>query len=49
MAFAEDLLKQSFLLLNKESKEASANGSRADTRDYLAQAFEHRTMKQACI
>src|SRR5580658_11266364 len=71
MAFAEDLLKQAFLLLNKESKnptqaslrrsvstayyalfhlliqEASANWSRADTRDYLARAFEHRTMKQA--
>lgn len=72
MAFAEDLLTQAFLLLNKESKnptqaslrrsvltayyalfhllvqEASANWSRADTRDYLARAFEHRTMKQAC-
>jgi hypothetical protein len=72
MAFAEDLLKQAFLLLNKESRnptqaslrrsvstayyalfhlliqEASANWSRADTRDYLARAFEHRTMKQAC-
>ena len=72
MAFAEDLLKQAFLLLNKESKnptqaslrrsvstayyalfhlliqEASANWSRADTRDYLARAFDHRTMKQAC-
>lgn len=71
MAFAEDLLKQAFLLLNKESKnptqaslrrsvstayyalfhllihEASANWSRADTRDYLARSFEHRTMKQA--
>jgi hypothetical protein len=72
MAFAQDLLKQAFHLLNKESKnptqaslrrsvstayyalfhlliqEASANWSRADTRDYLARAFEHRTMKQAC-
>jgi hypothetical protein len=72
MAFAEDLLKQAFLLLNKESKnptqaslrrsvstayyalfhlliqEATANWSRADTRDYLARAFEHSTMKQAC-
>jgi hypothetical protein len=72
MAFAEDLLKQAFLLLNKESKnptqaslrrsvstayyalfhlliqEASDNWSRADTRDYLARAFAHRTMKQAC-
>ena len=72
MAFAEDLLKQAFLLLNKESKnptqaslrrsvstayyalfhlliqEASANWSRSDTRDYLARAFVHRTMKQAC-
>jgi hypothetical protein len=72
MALAEDLLKQAFLLLNKESKnpkqaslrravstayyalfhlliqEASANWSRSDTRDYLARAFEHRTMKQAC-
>ncbi len=71
MAFAEDLLKQAFLLLNKESRnptqaslrrsvstafyalfhlliqEASANWSRADTRDYLARAFEHRTMKDA--
>jgi uncharacterized protein (UPF0332 family) len=71
MAFAEDLLKQALLLLNKESKnptqaslrrsvstayyalfhlliqEASANWSRADTRDYLARAFEHRTMKDA--
>jgi len=73
MPFAEDLLKQAFLLLNNESKnptqaslrrsvstayyalfhlliqEASANWSRADTRDYLARGFEHRTMKQACI
>jgi hypothetical protein len=72
MAFAEDLLKQAFLLLNKEPKnptqaslrrsvstayyalfhlliqEASANWSRPDTRDYLARAFEHRTMNQAC-
>jgi len=72
MAFAEDLLKQAFLLLNKESKnptqaslrrsvstayyalfhlliqEASANWSRVDTRDYLARAFEHKTMRQAC-
>jgi uncharacterized protein (UPF0332 family) len=72
MAFAEDLLKQAFLLLPKESKnptqaslrrsvstayyalfhllihDASANWSRADTRDYLARAFQHRTMKQAC-
>jgi hypothetical protein len=71
MAFAEDLLKQAFLLLNKESKnptqaslrravstayyalfhlliqEASANWSRVDTRDYLARAFDHRTMKDA--
>jgi hypothetical protein len=30
-------------------QEASANWSRADTRDYLARAFDHRTMKQACI
>src|ERR1700685_2387651 len=72
MAFAEDLLKQAFFLLNKEPKnptqaslrrsvstayyalfhlliqDASANWRRADTRDYLARAFEHRTMKQAC-
>ena len=72
MAFAEDLLKQAFLLLNKETKnptqaslrrsvstayyalfhllvqEASANWSRIDTRIYLARAFEHRTMQQAC-
>ena len=72
MPFAQDLLKQAFLLLNKESKnptqaslrrsvstayyalfhlliqEASANWSRADTRDYLARAFDHRIMKQAC-
>jgi uncharacterized protein (UPF0332 family) len=71
VAFAEDLLKQALLLLNKESKnptqaslrrsvstayyalfhlliqEASANWSRADTRDYLARAFGHRTMKDA--
>jgi hypothetical protein len=71
MAFAEDLLQQAFLLLNKESKnpkqaslrravstayyalfhlliqEASANWSRVDTREYLARAFEHRTMKDA--
>jgi hypothetical protein len=71
VAFAEDLLKQAFLLLNKESKnptqaslrravstayyalfhlliqEASANWSRTDTRDYLARAFAHRTMKEA--
>src|SRR5690349_10876481 len=71
MALAEDLLKQAFLLLNKESRnptqaslrrsvstayyalfhlliqEASANWSRADTRDYLARAFEHKTMKDA--
>ncbi len=71
MPFAEDLLTQAFLLLNKESKnpkqaslrrsvstayyalfhlliqEASANWSRADTRDHLARAFEHRTMKDA--
>jgi hypothetical protein len=71
MAFAEDLLKQAFLLLNKEPnnptqaslrrsvstayyalfhlliQEASANWSRSDTRDYLARAFEHRTMKEA--
>jgi hypothetical protein len=71
MAFAEDLLKQAFLLLNKEPKtptqaslrrsvstayyalfhlliqDASANWSRMDTRDYLARAFEHKTMKEA--
>jgi hypothetical protein len=71
MALAVDLLKQAFLLLNKESKkptqaslrravstayyalfhlliqEASSNWSRADTRDYLARAFEHKTMKDA--
>ena len=71
MPFAEDLLKQSFLLLNKEPKtptqaslrrsvstayyalfhlliqDASANWSRSDTRDYLARAFEHKTMKEA--
>src|SRR5580658_243002 len=71
MALAEDLLKQAFLLLNKEPKtptqaslrrsvstayyalfhlliqEASANWSREDTRDYLARAFQHRTMKEA--
>jgi hypothetical protein len=71
MAFAEDLLKQAFLLLNKEPKtptqaslrrsvstayyalfhlliqDASANWSRLDTRDYLARAFEHKTMKEA--
>jgi hypothetical protein len=71
MAFAEDLLKQAFLLLNKEPKtptqaslrrsvstayyalfhlliqDASANWSREDTRDYLARAFQHKTMKEA--
>ena len=71
MAFAEDLLKQAFYLLNKEPKtptqarlrrsvstayyalfhlliqDASANWSRDDTRDFLARAFEHRTMKEA--
>jgi hypothetical protein len=71
MAFAEDLLKQAFLLLNKEPKtptqaslrrsvstayyalfhlliqDASVNWSRLDTRDYLARAFEHKTMKEA--
>jgi hypothetical protein len=71
MALPNDLLKQAFLLLNKESKkptqaslrravstayyalfhlliqEASANWNRADTRDYLARAFEHGTMKKA--
>ena len=30
-------------------QEASANWIRKDTRDHLARAFEHRTMKQACI
>jgi uncharacterized protein (UPF0332 family) len=29
-------------------QEASANWSRSDTRDYLARAFEHRIMYQAC-
>ena len=71
MAFAEDLLKQAFHLLNKEPKtptqaslrrsvstayyalfhlliqDASANWTRLDTRDYLARAFEHKTMKEA--
>jgi hypothetical protein len=71
VAFAEDLLKQAFLLLNKEPKtptqaslrrsvstayyalfhlliqDASVNWSRLDTRDYLARAFEHKTMKEA--
>jgi hypothetical protein len=71
MPFAEDLLKQAFLLLNKEPKiptqaslrrsvstayyalfrlliqDASANWSRLDTRDCLARAFEHKTMKEA--
>ncbi|SPF54851.1 conserved hypothetical protein [Candidatus Sulfopaludibacter sp. SbA4] len=71
MAYAEDLLKQAFLLLNKEPKkptqaslrrsvstayyalfhlliqEASLNWSRMDTRDYLARAFDHKTMKEA--
>jgi hypothetical protein len=71
MSFADDLLKQAFLLLNKEPKtptqaslrrsvstayhalfhlliqDASANWSRADTRDYLARAFDHCTMKDA--
>jgi hypothetical protein len=71
MAFAEDLLKQAFLLVHKEPKnpcqaslrrsvstayyalfhlliqETSANWSRRDTRDFLARAFDHRTMKEA--
>ncbi len=71
MAFAEDLLKQAFHLLNKEPKTptqaslrrsvstayyalfhllmqgASTNWNRLDTRDYLARAFEHKTMKEA--
>ena len=71
MAFAEDLLKQAFLLLNKEPnapsqaslrrsvstayyalfhlliQDACANWSREDTREYLARAFEHKTMKEA--
>ena len=71
MAFAEDLLKQAFFLLNKEPKtptqaslrrsvstayyalfhllihDASANWTRPDTRDYLARAFDHKTMKEA--
>lgn len=71
MALAEDLLKQAFLLLNRESKnptqaslrrsvstayyalfhlliqEASSNWSYVETRDYLARAFEHKTMKEA--
>jgi hypothetical protein len=71
MAFAEDLLKQAFLLVRREPKnprqaslrrsvstayyalfhlliqETSANWSRPDMRDYLARAFDHRTMKEA--
>lgn len=71
MAFAEDLLKQAFLLVHKEPKnptqaslrrsvstayyalfhlliqEACANWSRRDTRDFLARAFDHKTMKEA--
>ena len=71
MAFADDLLKQAFLLLNKEPRtptqaslrrsvstayyalfhlliqDASANWSRADTRDFLARAFDHSAMKNA--
>jgi|SRR5579872_4676984 len=71
MAFAEDLLKQAFLLARKEPKnpseaslrrsvstayyalfhllvrDASANWRRSDTRDYLARAFDHATMKKA--
>ena len=71
MTFAEELLKQAFLLLNKESKnptqaslrrsvstayyalfhlliqEACNNWVRTDTRDFLARAFNHRTMKDA--
>ena len=73
MAFADDLLKQAYLLLNKESKhptqaslrrsvstayyalfhlliqEACANWSRTDTRDYLARAFDHKTMKDSSL
>jgi hypothetical protein len=71
MAFADDLLKQAFHLLNKEPKtptqaslrrsvstayyalfhlliqDASANWTRADTRDFLARAFDHSAMKNA--
>jgi len=71
MAYAEDLLKQAFLLLDKEPKrpsqaslrrsvstayyalfhlliqEASLNWSRLETRDYLARAFDHKTMRDA--
>jgi len=71
MAFAEDLLKQAFLLVRKEPKnpsqaslrravstayyalfhlliqEACANWNRRDTRDFLARAFDHKTMKDA--
>jgi hypothetical protein len=71
MAFAEDLLRQSYLLVDKEPKnpkqaslrrsvstayyslfhlliqDACANWSRKDTREHLARAFDHRTMKSA--
>lgn len=71
MAFAEDLLKQAFLLVHKERKkplqaslrrsvstayyalfhlliqDACANWRRRDTRDHLARAFDHGTMKDA--
>jgi hypothetical protein len=71
MALAEGLLKQAFLLLNKEPKnptdaslrravstayyalfhlliqEACTKWTNIPSRDYLARAFEHRTMKQA--
>lgn len=73
MPFAEDLLKQAFLLAHKEPRnpkqaslrravstayyalfhlliqEASANWSRTDTREFLARAFDHKTMKDASI
>ena len=73
MAFADDLLKQAYFLLNRELKhptqaslrrsvstayyslfhllveEACLNWGRADTRDYLARAFDHKTMKDASV
>ena len=71
MALAEDLLKQAFLLLNKETRnpkqaslrravstayyalfhlliqEGCANWNHKATKDYLARAYEHKTMNDA--
>lgn len=45
---AERYQRPNYALFHLLIQEASANWSRSDTRDYLARAFEHRTMSQAC-